>query len=265
MNDTNSVAYLFWLPFYGFLYLVKGLTLLPLWATAVILLAVTLGILFSTLVEAGPMKIAVLARRFSWAGIPITGFIVWWVWCSLLFYRDRTQSARAVCLSGFMFVGLASFVLFLCEVIVMGKLRKGFLLRGYRRMRLRLRWDSIARSAGMSHERDVRPYRWWLGGTTITRLRAKAVQWTPLLWHGRASLDEDCTQYLLRPARGLTDKAWTDKVELNAQAARAIAIAANAEMVTITAALDKRGKRRRNWWRLNVYWTDPSNNRPELG
>lgn len=264
MQGTNPVAYLMWAPFYLCYYLVRALAFLPWWVSALIVLTVTSALAVSTLTEAGPMRIATLARRFSWAGIPLGMITLWWLWCCAFFYVDRTSGTLAAIVSGFMFVALVCLAWFLVEIVLAGKLRRGFVLRGYRRIRLRLRWDSIARSCGMSHERDVRPWRWFLGGVTITRLRARAVQWTPLLWHGRAAEGEDCTQYLIRPARGLTDKDWTDKPDQNSFVARAIAIAVNAEMVSLTPAVNSNGEKLRNWWRLNVFWTDPSNNRPEL-
>jgi hypothetical protein len=251
MTDVNKVAYIFWLPFYVVGQLVKGYGLLPWQIGLPLILAVLVALLLGTLSEAGPFRIATICRRFSWIGIPVGTFVLWWCWCSYMFVRDSSSDTGSVLLSGLILLVLVYWSYFCYYVIFRAHLHKAIVRSAYRRMRFRLRWESIARAAGMVHERDVRPHGWWLGGVTIIRQRALIVQWVPTLWHGRRGDDPSIVHYLIRPARGLSADTWVDprsgegKVELQ----NAIAIAAGAINASISKAEDKR-----NWWTLTLFW-----------
>lgn len=251
MTDVNKVAYLFWSPFYLVGQLVKGFGLLPWQIGLPLILALLVGLLVGSLMEAGPFRVATIARRFSWIGIPIGSFVLWWCTCAYLFTVGNTYSTSSVLWVSTLFVGAVYWSFFCFYVLFRAHWHSGIVRSAYRRMRFRLRWDSIARSAGMVHERDVRPHHWWAGGVTIIRQRALIVQWVPTLWHGRRGDDPSITHYLVRPARGLSAKHWTDsKAEAGkSDTEAAIALAANAISATIT-----RSERYRNWWVLTLFW-----------
>lgn len=255
---TNPVAYLFWLPFYAAKAFIFGYGLVPFPYGLVLVVVLLGGLVFASLSEAGPLRIASLLRRFSWLGIPLGGFALWWTYCAFLFWHNPMMDGWAVVNSGLVLLGLISVGWFIEYVVMRGHLSKSIYLRALRRVRFRLRWDSIAKSAGMAHERDVRPHDWTTGGTTVNRIRAISVQWTPTLWHGRRGAD-DTTQYLIRPARGLSARHWTqpdDQGEVEVQ--RAIAIAAKAHSCNISPSPKK------NWWLLTMFWNSPAEYRPEL-
>jgi hypothetical protein len=218
-----------------------------------IILGVIVAVFLASLTEAGPFRISTLARRFSWAGIPICTILVWWCWCAFLFMRTPYISTNAVLNSSFVLIGLLYWCAFLYFVLLRNHLHKGIVKTAYRRMRFRLRWDSIARSCGMAHERDVRPHGYVFGGTTIKRQSALIVQWTPVLWHGRRGESGNITHYLVRPTRGLSDETWTDPRvgEGKTQLEKAIALAAMASLATLS-----KGTEARNWFTLTLFWND---------
>jgi hypothetical protein len=218
-----------------------------------------IGLLASSFTEAGPFKIAVIIRRFSWIGVPVSLFILFWFWCTFLFVLVPDIDTDAVIYSSLVLTCSVMWITFCERVLLRHHLNKGITTRAYRRIRFRLRWDSIAKSCGMANDKDVRPHDWWKGGTIVTRQYARAVQWTPTLWHGRRGAD-DTTQYLIRPARGMSDKHWTDIKDGSTanDLTRAIAIAANAKMCSFSPS------NKNNWWTLTVFWTDPSSYRPRL-
>jgi len=252
-TSANRVADVFIAPFKGIAYVVNAWQQLPLWLGLSLIVAVCLILALSSFTEAGPFKVATLARRFSWIGIPIATFIVWWSWIALLFWRDYTLVTSAVLFSSFVLIVLLYWCAFLYYVLLRDHMHRYIARNAYRRIRFRLRWESIARASGMAHERDVRPHRWFLGGTTLQRQRALIVQWTPILWHGRRGASPSITHYLIRPARGIAANQWGDpKVgDSKTDLEQALAIAANAESAIITKATDKR-----NWWTLTLFWND---------
>lgn len=255
---TNPIAYVFWLPFYVVKGLVLGYTLVPFPYGLLVLGIVLVGLVVASLTEAGPLRVAAIFRRFSWLGIPLGAFALWWTYCALLFLYDPMMDGWAVVNSGMLLLGFLSVGWFIEYVVMRGHLGRGIWIRALRRVRFRLRWDSIAKSAGMAHERDVRPHNWSTGGTTVIRQRALSVQWTPTLWHGRRGAD-DTTQYLIRPARGLSARHWTQPDDMGeVEVQRAIAIAAKAHSCNISPSKLK------NWWILTVFWNSPSEYRPEL-
>lgn len=252
MTDVNTVAYLFWSPFYVVVQLVKGLGLLPWQISLPLILAALIGLLLGTLKEAGPFRVATIARRFSWIGIPVGTFVLWWTWCALVFRYDSSLSTEAVLISSMVLLVSVYWLYFSYYVLFRGHLHRDIVRSAYRRMRVRLRWESIARASGMVHERDVRPHHWWLGGMTLVRQRALIVQWVPTLWHGRRGDSPSITHYLIRPARGLSAKHWTEPRADNGrtEVEQAIAIACNAVSASITKS------DYRNWWTLTLFWND---------
>lgn len=224
-----------------------------------IVAAIALVVAMDTLEEQGPFRIAALARRFSWFGIIVAIAVAWWGWMS--FFPEVTDGSLIRANNVFVF-GLIYLMLgwYWVYVIKRGHYDKSVLRRAYRRIRFRLRWDSIAKSAGLSHIRDIRPAEWTTGGTVAT-IGSRRVQWVPVLWKGRRIRMGDGVEYLLRPARGMDIKRIVESLD-------AIAIAALGHSATLVEADDAHLCAGLwpidNWWKLTVYWSDPAKLRPTV-
>lgn len=224
---------------------------LPLTIQLLLLIVIGIWILVSSLREAGPFRIAALARRFSWLGIPLGALVFLWLWLAIIpSFPGSHIGLWYAFYSGLLMLSAFAGAWYVLAVVNRRHNDKRLWLRAYSRMRLRLRWDSIAKSCALSHMKDVRPKDWIRGGTATTVL-ATRVQWTPILWHGRRSRAGDSTDYLFRPARGFDTSNVNDKLA-------AIAIAAHAHSCTLNDS------QYMNWWMLTVYWTDPAKMRPPL-
>ena len=263
-SEVNPVAKVFWFPAKALAIVLNAWWQLPGTIRLLIILALLVAFFVSTLTEAGPFKVATIARRFSWIGIPIATVFIWWSWIAILFWNDPTLRTDAAMWSSVLLIVLIYWSFFTYYVLLRGHMHRGIFKSAFRRMRFRLRWESIARACGMAHERDVRPNEWWKGGTNIVRQRALIVQWVPTLWHGRRGSSPGITHYLIRPARGISDKQWSDPKsgEDKHQLEKAIAISAMAKTCILTKG-DK-SSRNHNWWTLTLFWNDIEDYREEI-
>ncbi len=228
------------------------------WQLQILLLMASIVLFAATsLTEAGPARIAALARRFSWSGYVLASLLLEWNLMLVLTEYMHTSFWFAFYFG--LLVQLSIFLVWCSWVWSRGHWTPGIYKRAYARIRFRLRWDSIAKSCALSHMKDVRPKDWQTGGSATTVLAIR-VQWVPTLWHGRRNPAGDATDYLFRPARGFD----TSKVQ---ESFAAMAIAADAHSVTMDIAPVRKWPwfiSKFNWWRLTVYWSDPAAMRPDL-
>lgn len=251
---TNPLAYVFWLPFVAIPKIVIAYLNLPWQFIILIALAIALLSFILSLNQAGPFRVAALARRFSWTPIALIPIFIFWTWCAFMWWTDPSMSTTSVFVSA-VFLELCWFLLWFWHYVVKrGHGTYDCIPRAYRRMRFRLRWDSIAKSCGMSHTKDVRPKGWTTGGTATNILGAARVQWVATLWHGRRA-QGDATTYWIKPARGQTFLEVQRSMD-------AIALAADAHSCFLS---DIQGlKFWKGWKQVTVFWSNPAANRPTL-
>lgn len=243
--ETNPFAY----AFYAIWYVIVAWWALPWQWQLMSVVTVVVWFLVTTFQEAGPLRVASLGRRFSWLGYIALALSYLWVWMAIVPYIIHIPYL-SIFIIGLFTIDIYALVWYVLKVVRRGHEDGHCWLRAYRRMRFRLRWDSIAKSCRLAHMHDARPKDWTTGGTTITVVGLR-VQWVATLWHGRRSPSGTATDYLVRPARGHT-------VATIQSALDAVAVAALAHSVTLDES------DRLNWWKLTVYWADPAEIRPNL-
>lgn len=75
--------------------------------------------------------------------------------------------------------------------------------RAVRRISIRSRWPSVARSAGLGVTNDRRS-KHWPGGVVTTSINAQIIEHLPRIYAGRAMPNGVGVAYKLRPAKGAT-------------------------------------------------------------
>lgn len=198
-------------------------------AVAICVVLLLAGGVLLALEEPGPNPGVVLLRRYGIG--PVFGLIA--AFGVLALVATGHSAGFVVGLVVLVWIGVVS--------LIGGWLTMGLIERGLRRMVLRSRWPSVARSCGLAVTKDRRS-RSWPGGDTVT-LGSERVEWLPQISWGRALPGHRGVVFRLRPARGGT---LADVGE----AAERLAAGLHVHRVEVE-------RRRADLGRLIVVWSDP--------
>lgn len=137
--------------------------------------------------EPGPHWTAVLARRYGpWPHLTAAAAVAVIVGVIL--------APAAVALAAILTVAAG-----IVAAVVLGW-GPGTISRAARRITLRARWTSVARSSDLAVQRDHR--RPGIGADSGTLTEIVKLEWTPTISRGRATPNRAGVTYRLRPARG---------------------------------------------------------------